>query len=53
MVHNHFPLLLLCYTQAYAIFEAATNVMQAGGSVHPHIMIPLVGIVDELESQVG
>mmetsp|Transcript_14326 Transcript_14326/g.35478 ORF Transcript_14326/g.35478 Transcript_14326/m.35478 type:complete len:901 (-) Transcript_14326:806-3508(-) len=37
--------------QAAAIFEAATNVVKAGGKVHPHIMVPLVGIVDELESQ--
>ncbi len=34
-----------------AIFEAATAVAQKGGKVFPHIMIPLVGIVDELESQ--
>lgn len=28
--------------QAYAIFEAATNVVKSGGTVHPHIMVPLV-----------
>jgi citrate lyase beta subunit len=37
--------------QARAILEAAVNVSQAGVKVHPHIMIPLVGIEDELIGQ--
>eukprot|EP00775_Hariotina_reticulata_P006369 gene6369-6601_t len=37
--------------QARAILEAAVNVSKAGIKVHPHIMIPLVGIEDELIGQ--
>lgn len=35
-----------------AILEAAVNVSSAGIAVHPHIMVPLVGILEELECQV-
>ena len=38
--------------QAFAIFEAAANVIKSGTHCHPHIMVPLVGIADELECQV-
>lgn len=38
--------------QANAIMEAAVNVAKEGVKVHPHIMIPLVGIEDELTNQV-
>lgn len=34
-----------------AIIEAAINVAKDGVKVHPHIMIPLVGIEDELVGQ--
>lgn len=37
--------------QARAILEAAVNVSKEGIKVHPHIMIPLVGIDDELVGQ--
>lgn len=37
--------------QARAIIEAAVNVSKTGVRVHPHIMIPLVGIEDELIGQ--
>jgi pyruvate,orthophosphate dikinase len=37
--------------QARAIIEAAVNVSKEGVKVHPHIMIPLVGIDDELVGQ--
>lgn len=37
--------------QARAIFEATVNVMKEGKSVHPEVMIPLVGNVKELKSQ--
>jgi pyruvate,orthophosphate dikinase len=37
--------------QARAILEAAVNVAKEGVKVHPHIMIPLVGIEDELVGQ--
>ncbi len=37
--------------QALAILEAAANVAACGVAVHPHIMIPLVGIEDELVGQ--
>jgi len=37
--------------QARAILEAAVNVAKEGVAVHPHIMIPLVGIEDELIGQ--
>mmetsp|Transcript_79733 Transcript_79733/g.162197 ORF Transcript_79733/g.162197 Transcript_79733/m.162197 type:complete len:789 (+) Transcript_79733:1-2367(+) len=39
--------------QANAIMEAAANVIKAGGSVHPKLMVPLVGVLDELENQVA
>ena len=39
--------------QATAIFEAAATVLQEGVKVFPHIMVPLVGIGHELETQVG
>lgn len=42
---------LPCCTQARAILEAAVNVAKEGVKVHPHIMIPLVGIEDELVGQ--
>jgi len=37
--------------QARAIFEAAANVIAAGGKAHPEVMIPLVGHVKELQLQ--
>jgi phosphoenolpyruvate synthase/pyruvate phosphate dikinase len=37
--------------QVRAIIEAAVNVAKEGVKVHPHIMIPLVGIEDELIGQ--
>lgn len=37
--------------QVRAIIEAAVNVAKEGIRVHPHIMIPLVGIEDELVGQ--
>ena len=37
--------------QARAIFEAACEVQKAGIAVHPEIMIPLVGHVNELKLQ--
>ncbi|KAF6253488.1 pyruvate phosphate dikinase [Scenedesmus sp. NREL 46B-D3] len=37
--------------QVRAIIEAAVNVAREGVRVHPHIMIPLVGIEDELTGQ--
>ncbi|MBI5877106.1 MAG: pyruvate, phosphate dikinase [Chloroflexi bacterium] len=37
--------------QVRAIFEAAINVTKKGVKVHPEIMIPLVGYVNELKSQ--
>ncbi|RMD50116.1 MAG: pyruvate, phosphate dikinase [Ignavibacteria bacterium] len=37
--------------QAQAIFEAAVNVAKKGIKVHPEIMIPLVGHVNELKLQ--
>lgn len=39
------------HAQARAILEAAVNVTKEGVKVHPHIMIPLVGIDDELVGQ--
>jgi pyruvate, orthophosphate dikinase len=36
-----------------AILEAAVNVSKRGVKVHPHIMVPLVGIQEELVAQVG
>lgn len=43
-------LCVLCL-QARAIIDAAVNVTKEGVKVHPHIMIPLVGIEDELVGQ--
>ena len=37
--------------QARAIFEAAVNVAKAGVKVFPEVMIPLVGMVKEMENQ--
>lgn len=37
--------------QIRAIIEAAINVSKEGVKVHPHIMVPLVGIEDELTGQ--
>jgi pyruvate, orthophosphate dikinase len=37
--------------QARAIFEAAVNVSKAGVKVFPEVMIPLVGMVKEMENQ--
>jgi pyruvate,orthophosphate dikinase len=37
--------------QARAIFEAAVNVSKAGVKVLPEVMIPLVGMVKEMENQ--
>ena len=37
--------------QARAIIEAALNVKSRGISVHPEIMVPLVGVVKELQMQ--
>jgi pyruvate,orthophosphate dikinase len=37
--------------QARAIFEAAVNVAKAGVRVFPEVMIPLVGMVKEMENQ--
>jgi pyruvate,orthophosphate dikinase len=37
--------------QARAIFEAAVQVKKAGGTVHPEVMIPLVGFAKELQNQ--
>jgi len=39
--------------QVLAIMQAACKVSQEGIKVHPHIMVPLVGITDELQSQVS
>lgn len=36
-------------TQVRAIFEAACDVVKAGGTVVPEVMIPLVGLPEELE----
>ncbi|KAF4040509.1 PEP-utilizing enzyme [Phytophthora infestans] len=38
--------------QAKAIAEAAVTMVGEGIAVHPHIMIPLVGSIEELEQQV-
>jgi pyruvate,orthophosphate dikinase len=37
--------------QARAIFEAAVNVAKAGVKVFPEVMIPLVGMMKEMENQ--
>ena len=37
--------------QARAIIEAALNVKERGVSVHPKIMVPLVGVLKEIELQ--
>ena len=37
--------------QARAIIEAALNVQERGVSVHPKIMVPLVGVLKEIELQ--
>src|SRR5258707_15895755 len=37
--------------QARAIFEAAVNVQKAGVKVFPEVMIPLVGMMREMENQ--
>ena len=37
--------------QVRAIFEAACKVAKEGGTVHPEVMIPLVGHVNELKEQ--
>ena len=37
--------------QARAIFEAAVEVQQGGKSVHPEVMIPLVGFASEFKNQ--
>src|SRR5215467_9507748 len=37
--------------QARAIFEAAVNVSRAGVKVFPEVMIPLVGMMKEMENQ--
>jgi pyruvate,orthophosphate dikinase len=37
--------------QARAIFEAAVQVKKEGGTVHPEVMVPLVGIAKELQNQ--
>jgi pyruvate, orthophosphate dikinase len=37
--------------QARAIFEAAVNVARAGVKVYPEVMIPLVGMMKEMENQ--
>ena len=37
--------------QVRAIFEAACNLKKQGVDVHPEIMIPLVGHVNELKNQ--
>src|SRR5262249_57559612 len=37
--------------QVRAIFEAAVNVAKAGVKVFPEVMIPLVGMVKEMENQ--
>ncbi|KAL6764020.1 putative Pyruvate, phosphate dikinase chloroplast precursor, partial [Haematococcus lacustris] len=39
--------------QARAVFQAASHVVMARGRVFPHIMVPLVGSVDELNCQVA
>jgi pyruvate,orthophosphate dikinase len=39
--------------QVRAIIEAAINITNEGCSVHPHIMIPLVALEDELLNQVA
>ncbi len=36
--------------QSQAILEAAAQVAEEGGSVHPEIMVPLVGAVEELRN---
>lgn len=42
---------LRCALQIRAIIEAAVNVSKDGVKVHPHIMVPLVGIEEELTGQ--
>ncbi len=37
--------------QARAIIEAALNVQEKGIDVHPEIMVPLVGVIEELKLQ--
>ena len=37
--------------QARAIFEAAVNVSKAGVKVFPEVMVPLVGMMKEMENQ--
>src|SRR6202007_2979927 len=37
--------------QAAAIFEAAVNVSKAGVKVFPEVMVPLVGMMKEMENQ--
>eukprot|EP01024_Parvocaulis_polyphysoides_P035123 TRINITY_DN31092_c0_g1_i4.p1 TRINITY_DN31092_c0_g1~~TRINITY_DN31092_c0_g1_i4.p1 ORF type:complete len:922 (-),score=179.15 TRINITY_DN31092_c0_g1_i4:421-2991(-) len=37
--------------QVKAIIQAALNVIKAGVHAHPHIMVPLVGTLEELKSQ--
>ncbi|KAG1677441.1 hypothetical protein FOA52_001896 [Chlamydomonas sp. UWO 241] len=39
--------------QAAAIFEAAANVIASGGTAHPKLMVPLVGVLEELQNQVA
>jgi len=40
----------ICEMQTRAIFEAAVNVIKAGGLAHPEVMIPLVGMKSELDA---
>eukprot|EP00884_Botryococcus_braunii_P021312 jgi/Botrbrau1/7865/Bobra.9_2s0041.1 len=47
IVHPSIPLM-----QAAAILEAAINVAKTGTMVKPHIMIPLVGLPEELDNQI-
>ena len=49
---THWHLLLSHLPQVRAIIEAAIHVTNEGVRVHPHIMIPLVALEDELLNQV-
>jgi pyruvate,orthophosphate dikinase len=40
----------ICEMQTRAIFEAASEVIKAGGQAHPEVMIPLVGMKSELDT---
>lgn len=41
----------ICEMQSRAIFEAASEIIKAGGQARPEVMIPLVGMKAELDAQ--